>query len=1125
MATTGGRDYTIDMRMQADFSAARKEVQNTTRDLEGLSAAADDVGAGASNAGIQENIKAQQAYAQAALATQQVIAQEIGLIRDLQNRLERGASSWQELADTEAMLDKAMAKGLITAEEYDDALTSLDKTHASLARSSAQQQKTLEGTVARYDRAGSRLQKLASDEVRLKQAVDAGRISREQYNKAMASLADQRATLQQAGAMKRLNTATVGFQRDMTQLLTYSASGDFNMAGNQILQLGNRAGAARLLFSGLGLSIAGVGGVLAAFGVASFKAYSELRALDTALISTGRSVGVTTSEFSTMVAEVGEVTGEYANAQKAAELLARSGRVNAGALQDLISAAVGMAEVAGKSIEQTTSEVLELAKAPVPALIELDKQYRFLSASTLEQVSALVDQGREQEAVRVGAELLARVHAQRVGEMRENAAGLARKWREARSAFGDYWNDFKKFAGQLWNPTVDGEIEYLESRLASDQIGSKVVPIYRQRLALLKQEKADLDELAAGQAYINDIRQDGVDAFSRISKGAEQAKSGTEKLASATAQLRKDFQELRQQNPDSGLLTDVIFGADGSVRGGEFDKQLKDLREQFKDRKQAKPKKTDVQQDEEAARRELDNLAKQVALLGELEEGEKKASEAARIRFEVEEGAFKNASAATKSALQDYADLVDGEQRRVDAAREYVQVQLEIARLQGRPVPAHLDQEARQLEKLAQHYDNLGKASEAADVRRLLSMRKASQELETLQTQFRQIQSDIAIAQQRIQLGVQSGLLTEADAQRQVVALYRDQVKTLDALIPRMEALARATGNREALANVQRMGLELDQMRQQTDLLQQSVRSTFQQSFQEALSSLAKGTASLSDAVQAFFLSMAHGMAEFVARDWSQKASSLLGGLLGTGEDEAEGTAAAQAITAAGVTAAGAIQTAGNQAALAIAAAAGAASPGAALDAAAALGQSGQQIQTGAGAVASSAAQLASAVGGMNPGAQAIVQAAVQLLQAAITMAAANSAGTAAGFAGGGFTGQGGKYTPAGIVHRGEYVMPQETVRGYGLEAMRAIHAGRARFVTAPGPSASRRSAHSFADGGFADRGMPQGATVNNRFRFVTVFDIEDVAKRLANSREFEKSVVTVASSNGRAISGAWDGG
>lgn len=44
------------------------------------------------------------------------------------------------------------------------------------------------------------------------------------------------------------------------------------------------------------------------------------------------------------------------------------------------------------------------------------------------------------------------------------------------------------------------------------------------------------------------------------------------------------------------------------------------------------------------------------------------------------------------------------------------------------------------------------------------------------------------------------------------------------------------------------------------------------------------------------------------------------------------------------------------------------------------------------------------------------------------------------GFASGGYTGDGGKYEPAGVVHRGEYVFDAETVRNAGIGTMVALH-------------------------------------------------------------------------------------
>lgn len=60
-------------------------------------------------------------------------------------------------------------------------------------------------------------------------------------------------------------------------------------------------------------------------------------------------------------------------------------------------------------------------------------------------------------------------------------------------------------------------------------------------------------------------------------------------------------------------------------------------------------------------------------------------------------------------------------------------------------------------------------------------------------------------------------------------------------------------------------------------------------------------------------------------------------------------------------------------------------------------------------------------------------------VMAAMTALAAAVSG---GFAEGGYTGDGGKYQPAGMVHRGEWVMPAETVQMWGKSGMAAIQAG-----------------------------------------------------------------------------------
>ena len=82
------------------------------------------------------------------------------------------------------------------------------------------------------------------------------------------------------------------------------------------------------------------------------------------------------------------------------------------------------------------------------------------------------------------------------------------------------------------------------------------------------------------------------------------------------------------------------------------------------------------------------------------------------------------------------------------------------------------------------------------------------------------------------------------------------------------------------------------------------------------------------------------------------------------------------------------------------------------------------------------------------PGAVAIAAAnAVKIKTSAAASIATIASQAISGFAEGGYTGHGGKYEPAGVVHRGEYVLPQEVVRSIGvgnLDALRSMYTGAA---------------------------------------------------------------------------------
>lgn len=139
------------------------------------------------------------------------------------------------------------------------------------------------------------------------------------------------------------------------------------------------------------------------------------------------------------------------------------------------------------------------------------------------------------------------------------------------------------------------------------------------------------------------------------------------------------------------------------------------------------------------------------------------------------------------------------------------------------------------------------------------------------------------------------------------------------------------------------------------------------------------------------------------------------------------------------------------------------------------------------------------------------------------------------GYAEGGYTGPGGKYQPAGVVHKGEGVLTQEEIAKLGgpsgfFALRQAIEDGAMRqriygwagyadggLVGARGPVAN-------PDWGAMER--TRAATLalqgGNRLSLYNLFDVDALAQKLANHPAMEKRIVTVASENGAAIRAEW---
>lgn len=110
------------------------------------------------------------------------------------------------------------------------------------------------------------------------------------------------------------------------------------------------------------------------------------------------------------------------------------------------------------------------------------------------------------------------------------------------------------------------------------------------------------------------------------------------------------------------------------------------------------------------------------------------------------------------------------------------------------------------------------------------------------------------------------------------------------------------------------------------------------------------------------------------------------------------------------------------------------------------------------------------------------------------------------GFAEGGYTGTGGKFEPAGVVHRGEYVFSQDAVARIGLGNLAALHNSN----RLPG----------YASGGLVGGGIPAAGGVSRQPLQIVLVDSERSAKSIARNSEAETQIINLVRSRRYEILG-----
>jgi hypothetical protein len=366
-------------------------------------------------------------------------------------------------------------------------------------------------------------------------------------------------------------------------------------------------------------------------------------------------------------------------------------------------------------------------------------------------------------------------------------------------------------------------------------------------------------------------------------------------------------------------------------------------------------------------------------------------------------------------------------------------------------------------------------------VDRLIDVKAAQANLAALEAQWRQVTERLRNAQEAIQTQQQAGLLTEAQARQQIVALQQQSATEMERLLPTMQQAAQAIGP-DAVLRVQAWRNELDRTKLTVDEMA-PLWNRIGESFGGALNGMITGAQTWRSAMTSIFQQVADAFLQQIViqpfQQWIAMQTRMLALKLGFIQQE-------QTVDAAASAAKVAQKTTETTAVVS-------------MDAA----------KAGAGAAASQAS-IPIVGPGLAIAAMAAMVAAVMALLGGIKK-----------FAGGGLVSGPGTSTSDSIPARlsaGEYVVRAAAVRQVGvafLDSINGLSAGP-RF---------KGGELAFAAGGLVPevRMPPAQPQVNQSVRIVNAID-PGVTHDHLQSPAGEKVIVNIIGRNARAIRAALQG-
>ena len=478
----------------------------------------------------------------------------------LEKSLSKGATTTQELAKQRENLAKLTKTGAYGEAEFTKITAQLDKQQAALAKSTLDEQKALNSLLGAIDPARAAMSKLDNQVEQLGKHLDAGRISQDQYNSALSKIDKDYAKLEKtASGFDKLKLGTRQAQENVVQLGNALSSGDWGSGVRAVAQLGAGAGegAAGLLaiLGPLALATAAVGGLAYAY----YKGSEEQNSYNKSLILTGNYAGVSAGQLGEMARQVSATVGTTGQAAEVLALLAGNGKIAGESFTGITQAAVFMQEATGRAVSETVAEFSKLADDPVKASAALNEQYHYLTASVYSQIAALEEQGDHAGAVKLATEQYADAINERTPRILENLSFWEKGYNAVARAADNLKNIGRPDIGADIEQARRNLASAQAGNIGLFQNKREMIDLYTNQLNMLEDQRDAEADIAKWQGEQAKAQGDAVSSMAKVDALTKSSWTNEQKRTEAIKEYKRQLEDIRKVAPNDTRLNQAAI--------------------------------------------------------------------------------------------------------------------------------------------------------------------------------------------------------------------------------------------------------------------------------------------------------------------------------------------------------------------------------------------------------------------------------------------------------------------------------------------------------------------------------------------------------------------------------------